>query len=55
MAELINELIADDLSRMEGKLGQHLISLVSSCINKRLVYSAIHEGSQYCTDAGGTG
>ncbi len=29
--------------------------LVSSCINKRLVYSAIHEGSQYCTDAGGTG
>ena len=29
--------------------------LVSSCINERMVYSAIHEGSQHCTGAGGTG
>lgn len=27
------------------------LALVSSCINERMVYSAMHEGPEYCTYA----
>ena len=35
--------------------GAFQLALVSSCINERMVYSAMHEGSQHCTDAAGAG
>ena len=37
---------------VEGRL---LIDLVSSCINERMMYSAMHEGSGHCIDAGRAG
>jgi hypothetical protein len=31
------------------------LRLVSSCINERMVYSAMHEGPQHCIDTGRAG
>jgi Cu/Ag efflux pump CusA len=35
-----------NIVRQDGRRGV----LVSSCINERMVYSAMHEGPQHCVD-----